>query len=288
MIPQLKLSLLLAITCLLTGCHVMKTPEWKLEEAVDDSPLATPKLANDSVVIEVAFIRVPAENKQQMMLVWDDIDETHISTKLRTKLRENGIRCGKLPNAIPTSFETLLSGDKNITDPNAQSGSLNLNLGLRNRRLQCSAGSENHVVLSDSVIDNLVIIHSDEEYTTAEKFQQAQCQFEFRTYPQGNGAVRLEVVPQIHHGAAKSQFKGHEGAWLLKTQRNIQEYTDLLIDTTLLPGESLLLSCSELAHGLGGHFFSDNDDQAEVQHMLRLRVLHTQYNDLFQQHTELP
>ena len=168
MIPQLKLSLLLAITCLLTGCHVLKTPEWKLEEAVDDSPLATPKLANDSVVIEVAFIRVPADNKQQMMLVWNDIDETHISTKLRTKLRENGIRCGKLPNAIPTSFETLLSGDKNITDPNAQSGSLNLNLGLRNRRLQCSAGSENHVVLSDSVIDNLVIIHSEEEYTTAE------------------------------------------------------------------------------------------------------------------------
>ena len=120
------------------------------------------------------------------------------------------------------------------------------------------------------------------------KFQQAQCQFEFRAYPQGNGTVRLEVVPQIHHGAAKSQFKGHDGAWLLKTQRNIQEYTDLLIDTTLLPGESLLLSCSELAHGLGGHFFSDNDDQTEIQHMLRLRVLHTQYNDLFQQQTELP
>ena len=112
MLPQLKLSLLLAITCLLTGCHALKTPEWKLEEAVDDSPLATPKLANDSVVIEVTFIRVPADNKQQIALVWNDIDEAHISTKLSTKLRENGIRCGKLPNAIPTSFERLLQGDK--------------------------------------------------------------------------------------------------------------------------------------------------------------------------------
>ena len=212
------------------------TSNGNLEEVFgDDSPLATPKLANDSVVIEVTFI-VPADDQQQMTLVWNDIDETHISTKLRTKLRKMEFAAVnyRMPSLI--SFETLLSGDKNITDPNAQSGSLNLNLGLRNRRLQCSAGSENHVVLSDSVIENLVIIHSDDEYTTAEKFQQAQCQLEFRTYPQGNGAVRLEVVPQIHHGAAKSQFKGHEGAWLLKTQRNIQEYTDLLIDTTLLPG----------------------------------------------------
>ena len=90
MIPQLKLSLLLAITCLLTGCHVMKTPEWKLEEAVDDSPLATPKLANDSVVIEVAFIRVPADNKQQMMLVWNDIDETLVSCPLSGGILDSG------------------------------------------------------------------------------------------------------------------------------------------------------------------------------------------------------
>ncbi|MBA64124.1 MAG: hypothetical protein CMJ76_17340 [Planctomycetaceae bacterium] len=280
--PQLKLLLLLTVTGPLYGCHVLKTPEWSLEEAVEESPLSAPRLANDSVVIEISFIRIPTDNEHQMALVWDDIDETHLSTKLRKKLGENGIRCGKLPSSVPASFEQLLGGDKNLTDPTAQAGNLNLNLGLRNRRLQCNAGSENHVVLSDSVIENLVVIHSEDKYTTAEKFPQAQCQFEFRTYPQSNGSVRLEVVPQIHHGAAKSQFKGHEGAWLLKTQRNVQEYTDLLIDTNLLPGESLLLSCSELAHGLGGHFFSDNDDQTEVQHMLRMRVLHTQYDDLFQ------
>ena len=281
--PQLKLLLLLAVIWPLGGCHVLKTPEWSLKNAVEESPLPAPRLADDSVVIEISFIRVAADNEPQMTLIWEDIDETHLPVELRTKLRKNGFRCGKLPSAIPGSFEQLLRGDKNITDPTAQAGSMNLNLGLRNRRLQCNAGSENHVVLSDSIVENLIVIHSENEYTSAEKFSQAQCQFEFRTYPQSDGTVRLEIVPQIHHGAAKSQFKGHDGAWLLQTQRDIEEYTDLLIDTNLLPGESLLLSCSELAHGLGRHFFSDNDDQTEVQHMLRLRVLHTQYDDLFQQ-----
>lgn len=284
-IPQIPLLLVGLSACQLCGCHLLETPKWTLREAVDESPLAIPRLADDSVVVEVSFIRVPAKDQQQLKQVWNDVDETDIAASLRTKLKENGIRCGKLPSAIPSSFETLLSGDKNITDSTAQAGSLNLNMGLRNRRLQCTAGSENFVVLSDAVIDNLVVIHSEEQYTSAEKFQQAQCQFEFRTYPQADGSVRLELVPQIHHGVAKSQFKGHDGAWLLKTQRDVEEYTDLLIDTRLLPGESLLLSCDELAHGLGGHFFSKNDDQTEIQHMLRLRILHTQYDDLFQQHS---
>ena len=284
-IPQIPLLLVGLSACQLCGCHLLETPKWTLREAVDESPLAIPRLADDSVVVEVSFIRVPAKDQQQLKQVWNDVDGTDIAASLRTKLKENGIRCGKLPSAIPASFETLLSGDKNITDPTAQAGSLNLNMGLRNRRLQCTAGSENFVVLSDAVIDNLVVIHSEEQYTSAEKFQQAQCQFEFRTYPQADGSVRLELVPQIHHGVAKSQFKGHDGAWLLKTQRDVEEYTDLLIDTRLLPGESLLLSCDELAHGLGGHFFSKNDDQTEIQHMLRLRILHTQYDDLFQQHS---
>ena len=284
-IPQIPLLLVGLSACQLCGCHLLETPKWTLREAVDESPLAIPRLADDSVVVEVSFIRVPAKDQQQLKQVWNDVDETDIAASLRTKPKENGIRCGKLPSAIPASFETLLSGDKNITDSTAQAGSLNLNMGLRNRRLQCTAGSENFVVLSDAVIDNLVVIHSEEQYTSAEKFQQAQCQFEFRTYPQADGSVRLELVPQIHHGVAKSQFKGHDGAWLLKTQRDVEEYTDLLIDTRLLPGESLLLSCDELAHGLGGHFFSKNDDQTEIQHMLRLRILHTQYDDLFQQHS---
>ena len=222
-IPQIPLLLVGLSACQLCGCHLLETPKWTLREAVDESPLATPRLADDSVVVEVSFIRVPAKDQQQLKQVWNDVDETDIAASLRTKLKENGIRCGKLPSAIPASFETLLSGDKNITDPTAQAGSLNLNMGLRNRRLQCTAGSENFVVLSDAVIDNLVVIHSEEQYTSAEKFQQAQCQFEFRTYPQADGSVRLELVPQIHHGVAKSQFKGHDGAWLLKTQRDVEE-----------------------------------------------------------------
>ena len=281
--PHLRILLLpLLTTWSLCGCHVLKTPQWSLEEQVENSPLTTPRIASDSVVIEVTFIRVPSEEDGLMETVWQDIDETHVDSDLRSRLAENGFRCGKLPNALPASFEQLLSGDKNVTDPKAQAGSLNLNLGLQNRRLQCNAGSENHVVLSDSVIDELVIIHSDEQYTSAERFQQAQCQLEFRTYPQADGSVKIEVIPQIHHGNAKSQFKGHDGAWLLKTERNIQEYTNLLVDASLQPGESLLLSCVESAPGLGGHFFSQNDNDQEVQHMLRLRVLHTQYDDLFQ------
>ena len=71
------LPVLLAMV--LSGCHIFETPNWSLHEQVENSPLTPPRIAHDSVVIAVTFVRVPVEVNESNDAVWQDIDETHLS-----------------------------------------------------------------------------------------------------------------------------------------------------------------------------------------------------------------
>jgi hypothetical protein len=125
------------------------------------------------------------------------------------------------------------------------------------------------------------VITSDAQYAAAERFSQAQCQFQIKTYPQGDGRVRIELIPQIHHGDPRAEFTGQEGAWLLKTQRAVKQYDTVPIEALISPGESLLLSADSHNKGLGRQFFVINDDDEKTNHLLLMRLVHTQYDDLF-------
>ncbi|MBT6846751.1 MAG: hypothetical protein HOA14_04965, partial [Planctomycetaceae bacterium] len=257
------------------------TPQWSLEDEVTKTALSAPQLARDAVILEVAFIRVAAKKNRSDSTFWSDVDETHLSMDDRKRLSQNGIRCGLIAGSLPNSLNELINGDANTVDLEALTGSLKLNLENRNQRLQFRAGQAGQIVMSKSVKDNITVITSDSQYSAAERFSQAQCQFQIKTYPQGDGRVRIELIPQIHHGDPRAEFTGQDGAWLLKTQRAIKQYDTVPIEAMISPGESLLLSADSHNKGLGRQFFVINDDDEKTNHLLLMRLVHTQYDDLF-------
>jgi ribosomal protein L21E len=271
----------LAVLISLVGCRSIVTPQWSLEDEVTKTTLSPPQLARDAVILEVAFIRVAANINSSDSTFWPGIDETHLSADDRKQLSQNGIRCGLIAGALPDSLNELINGDANTVDLEALTGSLNLNLENRNQRLQFRAGQAGQIVMSKSVKENITVITSDSQYAAAERFNQAQCQFQIKTYPQGDGRVRIELIPQIHHGDPRAEFTGQEGAWLLKTQRAVKQYDAVPIKAMISPGESLLLSADSHNKGLGRQFFVINDDDGKTNHLLLIRLVHTQYDDLF-------
>ncbi len=276
-----NILVILAVSIGLTGCRSIVTPQWSLEDEVTKTTLSAPQLARDAVILEVAFIRVAANINSSDSTFWPDIDEMHLSVDDRKRISQNGIRCGLIAGALPDSLNELINGDANTVDLEALTGSLNLNLENRNQRLQFRAGQAGQIVMSKSVKENLTVITSDSQYATAERFNQAQCQFQIKTYPQGDGRVRIELIPQIHHGDPRAEFIGQDGAWLLKTQRAIKQYDAVPIEALISPGESLLLSANSDNKGLGRQFFVINDDDEKTNHLLLMRLVHPQYDDLF-------
>jgi len=271
----------LAVSVGLSGCQSIVKPQWSLEDEVAKTTLSTPQLARDAVILEIAFIRVPANVNSRDSIFWPDIDETHLSADNRQQLSRNGIRCGLIAGALPDSLNQLINGDANTVDLEALTGSLNLNLENRNQRLQFRAGQAGQIVMSKSVKKQMTVITSDSQYAAAKRFSQAQCQFQIKTYPQGDGRVRIELIPQIHHGNPRAEFTGQDGAWLLKTQRAVKQYDAVSIEAMISSGESLLLSADPHNKGLGRQFFVINDDDEKTNHLLLLRLVHTQYDDLF-------
>ncbi|MBT4695062.1 MAG: hypothetical protein HOB73_17130 [Planctomycetaceae bacterium] len=276
-----NILVILAISIGSVGCQSIVTPKWSLENEVTKTTLSAPQLARDAVILEVAFIRVAAKKNRSDSTFWSDVDETHLSMDDRKRLSQNGIRCGLIAGSLPNSLNELINGDANTVDLEALTGSLKLNLENRNQRLQFRAGQAGQIVMSKSVKDNITVITSDSQYSAAERFSQAQCQFQIKTYPQGDGRVRIELIPQIHHGDPRAEFTGQDGAWLLKTQRAIKQYDTVPIEAMISPGESLLLSADSHNKGLGRQFFVINDDDEKTNHLLLMRLVHTQYDDLF-------
>mgnify|MGYP006092681365 FL=1 len=276
-----NILVILTVSISLAGCRSIVTPQWSLEDEVTKTTLSSPQLARDAVILEIAFIRVPAKINSSDSTFWPAIDETHLSVNDRKRLSQNGIRCGLIAGALPDSLNELINGDANTVDLEALTGSLNLNLENRNQRLQFRAGQAGQIVMSKSVKENITVITSDSQYAAAERFNQAQCQFQIKTYPQGDGRVRIELIPQIHHGDPRAEFTGQEGAWLLKTQRAVKQYDTVPIEALISPGESLLLSADSHNKGLGRQFFVINDDDEKTNHLLLMRLVHTQYDDLF-------
>lgn len=276
-----NILVIVAIATGATGCQSIVTPRWSLEDEVSKTTLSAPQLARDAVILEVAFIRVAANANSKNSKFWPDIDETHLATVDRKRLAQNGIRCGLIAGSLPDSLTELINGDANTVDLEALTGSLNLNLENRNQRLQFRAGQAGQIVMSKSVKENITVITSDSQYAAAERFNQAQCQFQIKTYPQGDGRVRIELIPQIHHGDPRAEFTGQDGAWLLKTQRAVKQYDAVPITALISPGESLLLSADSDNKGLGRQFFVINDDDEKTNHLLLMRLVHTQYDDLF-------
>lgn len=276
-----NILVILAISVGSIGCQSIITPQWSLEDEVNKTALSAPQLAPDAVILEVAFIRVPSNTNGSDSTFWPDVDETHLSADIRKRLSQNGIRCGLIAGSLPDSLNELINGDANTVDLEAMTGGLKLNLENRNQRLQFRAGQAGQIVMSKSVKENITVITSDSQYAAAERFNQAQCQFQIKTYPQGDGRVRIELTPQIHHGDPRAEFTGQDGAWLLKTQRAVKQYDTVPIEAMISPGESLLLSADAHNKGLGRQFFVINDDDEKTNHLLLMRLVHTQYDDLF-------
>ena len=180
-----NILVIVAIAIGATGCRSIVTPQWSLEDEVTK----TAQLARDAVILEVAFIRVAANANSSNSKFWPDIDETHLAADDRKRLGQNGIRCGLIAGSLPNSLTELINGDANTVDLEALTGSLNLNLENRNQRLQFRAGQAGQIVMSKSVKENITVITSDSQYAAAERFSQAQCQFQIKTYPQGDGGV---------------------------------------------------------------------------------------------------
>jgi hypothetical protein len=273
------MSLFAGTLVALTGCTLFKEPP-----PAEPSSLPPIKTLTDSVGLEIVFLNLPANSDTRLAPMWTEIDETHLPTDLRRRLAANGIRCGLFGSQMPVPLKQLVD---ELVEPAAGPESQGVRVGAKRvhtcRQLQSLTGQPSELLATDICPEMTLLMLSERGEVAGRTYRDAQGKWVLKTFPQGDGRVRLQLTPEIHHGQQHNTWVGQStGIFRQVSGQQRDSFDNLRIETLLTPGQTLVLCGTEPLVGLGRHFFGFGDPSGPVgKKLLLIRLARTQYDDLF-------
>jgi hypothetical protein len=248
------------------------------------SPLRPAQMSPDSVVLEMFFVRFPSGDPAVDEKLWNEIDEQQFSPELRQRLARNGFRVGLMSGQMPVELSKLMAlSDKPIPTSQVEGTkveSLESEPRVLRRHLQLGAGKRGEIIAS-GVYPQLPVLVCESGQVSGQTYDQAQALFAVKSFPQPDGRVRLELVPELHYGQPRQRWVGDQGMMRLEASRPKKTYDDMTMTADVAPGAMLILSSLSTRPGsLGHHFFTENDARLE-QKLLIIRLAQTQHDGLF-------
>ena len=273
--PNRRLFLAAGASALALGCaRWTTTPE-------EPSKLPPAKMSPDSVVLEIAFVRLPAADREANETIWAEADEQHFAPELRRQLAANGLRAGILGQQLPANLRAALDAATPLQEERAEDLDTNDTQASRTqRRLQCRAGHRAKIVISKT-FPSLSLLTKESGRIGGSQLSNAQCLFALKPFPLGDGRVRIEVTPEVEHGELRNQWAGQDGTLMQRIGRQRVLLDKLRAEATLSPGQVLLLSSTPRARGIGEHFFVEQAGGTAEITLLLVRVAQTQWDGLF-------
>lgn len=258
---------------------------WK-DTATEVLELPAARMSSDSVGIEITFVRVPVGQPQVNAELWQQVDEQLLAAETRLHLNNNGFRCGLVGSQLPDVLRELLNKQQESTKID-QAVTSEFDVLAQNQRVQRRTGQRFEVVTS-SPRDEMIVLYKDatERKVRGKPYYAAQCILAAKPFPRGDGTVRLELVPEIHHGEPRKQWVAGQGTFQLLSGREREVYQDLVIDTQLNAGQTLVVSCTPDLKGLGNNFFVEDGRGDAQQKLLLIRLIQVQRDELFEVPTE--
>lgn len=252
------------------------------------SPLVNPRMSSDSVVLDVFFVRFPVGDDEANRVLWQEIDEQQVSAELRKRLSQNGFRVGVIGGQVPITLSKLLELKDKPVSTKGETKIEVADLGpsaprVERRHMPLRRGVRGEI-LTSAVYEQLPVLFCGQGELCGQTYPQAQALFGIVSFPQGDGRVKIQLVPELQHDQVKQRWVGDQGMMRLESGRPRRTFESLEFSAMLAPGEMLVLTGLPARLGsLGYHFFTERDAGSEAvdQKLLILRLSQTQQNDLF-------
>lgn len=280
-------ALPLALVAVAAGCA--KMPK-------SSSLLATAPTI-DHVALELFFVRFPFGDSARTRPIWSSIDEQAIPLDVRSRLAANGFIVGQVGGQLPPAITDLLQVSDDAPTPVLNQPSvidpskpplmhrklLNIYRIETPSRIVVTGERERHATLQ-------VLICDQDDGGPALRgwtFNNVRGSLLTKVHPQGDGRVKLDIVPEVEHGEAHREIAPSEGGnWTWQVAPPRKTFDSLRLSATLSPGEVLVFSCQGDRPGsLGQQFFTERQADELHQVVLLIRVVQTQADDLFGERT---
>lgn len=261
-------------------------------DKVQRASLPRAQMSADSVVLDIYFVRVPLGDPLANDQLWADADEQQLPADLRLRLADHGIRAGILGSQIPPALEKLVADPKQQkvaaasaelpaeeaapADPNVVT-EFEAEPRVMHQHLQLRAGKPGQIQTSRER-ENLVLLETQAGLVGGRSYRKGQGVLELKSFPQPDGRVWLELVPQLHHDDPKIEYVDQSGAWMPDVRRPRRLFPELKIDAKLAAGEMLVLTCfPDQTGSFGHHCFSESSSHGVTQKLLIIRISQTQH-----------
>ncbi len=277
----IALAIVLPLVLCQAGCRPVM-PDGKVQ-----SPLKPASLSQDSLVLDIFFIRFPFGDEQADNALWEEIDEQHFPPECRRRLSENGFRVGRIGGSVPVELSKLLElGEKPVAGGEPAKLALDeLDGGprVRRRHLQIQPRRRIEIMASDEYDELPVITKDDSGQVSGKFFKKAQPMLALRAELESDGRVNLSVTPEVHHGQSRMKVKaGTQGVMQLDSSRGREVFDTLASRATLAPGDMYVVSVlPDHSGSLGHHFFTETNSGKLEQKLIVIRLSQTQHDDLF-------
>nr|MBC8351664.1 hypothetical protein [Planctomycetota bacterium] len=213
--------------------------------------------------------------------LWQQIDEQHLEAETRRNLIANGMRSGVMGTQLPKELQELMGAGDSGQPAVERDTLLSDSVTSLYRRLQNRSGERSDLIVVPTIAERKVVVFKEGDRIRAETFDQGSALFAVRSFPAGDGTVRVEMVPEIRHGDVKHQWAPGKGTFVNDVGRDVTAFDQLRLSAVLSPGQTLLVTSTAEARGLGGLLFARGSEDSSERLLLVLRLAQTQYDDLF-------
>jgi hypothetical protein len=254
---------------------------WIASSETKPSGLPPVKAAPDAVMLDVVFVKQPAADIEAYDAIWNAADEQAFSTDVRRELAGNGLRAGVFGQELPRELRALLDNPAaDALEQGHDADATDGEVGGSRRHLQVRTGVWKKIYASQTH-PALAVLQSENGTVHGHQLTSAQCLFGLKTYPKGDGRVKLDLTPEIEHGELKPRWVRSEAQLVQSVSRERLLLDSLRIEALLSPGQWLVISTTRDIKGLGENFFVDAPSGPARRTLLLVRVAQTQLDDLF-------
>ncbi len=213
----------------------------------------------DAIELEVSFVERPVGDPLLGSSLWDELDTiSTLDPTVLTSLRRNGFRFGVAGSEPPRNLLAAMGV-----------------VGGRYNGHRYSQRSGQAMTIDTWPAYATCRVSLDEAGERRQQtYKQARCTFRMTPERLQDGWVRVEFIPEIHHGELKMRAVPGDQGWQPVGSQLVDPLFDQRFSVALNLGETVVLSADgDDPESVGHHFFRGGTTGHKLQRLLIVRLV---------------
>lgn len=279
--------------CLIGVCGCAR---WDKTDSRSEFKFPQGRLASDAVALEIGIAQLDVSQTEVFEQFWNLMDQQELALPQRQLMDQNGLRVAIMASHAPAILNELLAPrplefeDLTIVEEHMMAedrlepkSRMVLHQRIANRNGQA------HPIQTSKVHPQFRWTIRNADLQSIGTGQWVRGFFDVTTLPEGDGTVRLQFSPQIHHGEVRPSFGVANKAFFMDSSQTVNKLAELMFTLRVRPGETVVIAPTSDVEDLGSLFFGEPESASDqparetnmTHRVLLVRVVQTQMDDLF-------